>query len=362
MTSLAQCKPAGHYWLDLNLIPTMKAARMPGNKQNSAVSIVIPTWNGRELLARFLPSVTEALAAWPGSGELVVADDGSTDGTPEFLASDFPGVRVVVSELNRGFSATANMGVEAAANRVVVLLNNDVETERGFLSPLVRWFVKPDVFAVCARSLDWDHTTFRDGGKAGYWKRGFWRVWRNYDVRRGGGAEPLPWPSIYAPGGFTAFNREKWLELGGLDSLFAPFNWEDTDICYRALKRGWQVLYEPESLVYHSPNTTIGRTEGKLRVRFVSRRNRLLFHWKNLTDPRLLLANLLFSALSLPLSILRLDLASVAAFAAAAARLGAVVRRRAVEKRQTVVSDSTLRRRFSELEHLLKRTDGGWLE
>jgi GT2 family glycosyltransferase len=327
-----------------------------------AVSIVIPTWNGRGLLKRFLPSVVEALTAWPGGGEIVVADDGGSDGTVEFLAAQFPAVRAVRSELNRGFAEAANMGMAAARNRVVVLLNNDVEAERQFIAPLVRWFEDSTTFAVCARSLDWDHSTFRDGGKAGYWKRGFWRVWRNYEVARGPQAKPEQWPSIYGSGGFTAFDRDKWLLLGGLDELFAPFNWEDTDICYRALKRGWHVLYEPESVVYHSPNTTIGSTSRRLRVRFISRRNRLLFHWKNLTDTGMLIGNILHSCFSLPLALLRLDLAAAGAFFAAAWRLNAVRARRKVEKREAVVSDSAIRDQFIILETRIKDCRDGRLE
>jgi GT2 family glycosyltransferase len=326
------------------------------------VSIVIPTWNGRALLERFLPSVAASLAAWPGGGEIVVADDGSRDDSLEFLAARFPAIRTVISPVNRGFSATANMGVEAAANRIVILLNNDVETERGFIAPLVRWFAEENTFAVCARSLDWDHTAFRDGGKAGYWKRGFWRVWRNYEVTRPAAETPERWPSFYGSGGFTAFDREKWLALGGLDSLFAPFNWEDTDICYRAAKRGWEILYEPESVVYHSPNTTIASTSKRLRVRFISRRNRLLFHWKNLTDRRMLLANLLHSVLALPLSLLRLDVAGVAAFFAAAGRLGVLLERRRAERAGQRVSDREIRRRFEDLERRVALSPDGRLE
>jgi O-antigen biosynthesis protein len=335
---------------------------MQSEYQNIPVSIIIPTWNGRELLKRFLPSVVEALAAWPGGGEIVVADDGGTDGTAEFLAAEFPSVRVVRSEINRGFAATANMGMEAARNRVSLLLNNDVETERQFIAPLVRWFEDGNTFAVCALSLDWDHTTFRDGGKAGYWKRGFWRVWRNYEVVRGQEEPPQPWPSIYGSGGFTAFDRDKWLVLGGLDELFAPFNWEDTDICYRGLKRGWCVLYEPESVVYHSPNTTIGSTSRRLRVRFISRRNRLLFHWKNLTDTGMLASNILHSCLSLPLALLRLDLAAAAAFFAAGWRLKAIRARRKVEIREAVVDDRAISKQFAALESKIRCTRGGRLE
>jgi len=313
------------------------------------ISIVIPTWNGLELLERFLPSVLRALEAYAGGGEVLVVDDGSTDGTAAFLRKhrdEFGGVRVLDLGVNSGFAAAVNRGVTGAANQVVVLLNNDVEVSENFLQPLVRHFDDPAVFAAAARSLDWDRATFRDGGKVGTWKRGFWRVWRNYDLADNADASTLPGPlpTFYCPGGFSAFHRQKWLELGGLDELFSPFNWEDTDICYRALKRGWRLVYEPGSTVFHRPNTTIsGENFRRMYVRYISRRNRLLFHWKNLTEPTMLAGHLFYLALSLPVALLRLDPVSVAAALGAMRYLPRVRKLRAEEKARARVSDSSIR-------------------
>ena len=313
------------------------------------VSLVIPTWNGRELLGRFLPSVVHALEKHPGGGEILVVDDGSQDGTFNFLSDNFPKVRALRLGDNSGFAAAVNRGVIEALHDRIVLLNNDVEAEENFIAPLVRWLEDPQVFGVCARSLDWDRVTFRDGGKVGEWKRGFWRVWRNFDRREDTAGTGIPLLSFYCPGGFSAFDRFKWFELGGLDELFSPFNWEDTDICYRALNRGWRLVYEPASIVYHKPSTTISGGAFRVRrVRYISRRNRLFFHWKNLTDTRFLAEHLFFLLLSLPLSVLRLDPVLPAAFIGALARLPRILERRAVEKERSTVSDSEIRELYRE--------------
>ena len=313
------------------------------------VSIVIPTWNGRELLGRFLPSVLRALEAYYGGGEVVVVDDGSTDNTTGYLHECFPAVRAIALAANAGFASAANRGVREAANDIVVLLNNDVEVSEDFLEPLVRPLQHAGVFASCARSLDWDRETFRDGGKLGRWKRGFWRVWQNYDLAEQNRLPQAPLLTFYCPGGFAAFDREKWLALGGLDELFKPFNWEDTDICYRALKRGWRLIYTPQSVVYHRPKTTIeGGAFRRSYVRYISRRNRLFFHWKNLSDSRLLTEHIFFLALSLPLSLLRLDLVSVAAFFGALRNLGRIRQRRALEKAQAKVTDFDIYRAYRD--------------
>jgi len=320
-----------------------------GESKQKPVSIVIPSWNGRELLERFLPSVLRALHAYPKGGEVLVVDDGSSDGTVEFLGRHFPAVRTISLSFNEGFAAAANRGFMEAAFDIVVLLNNDVEVKADFLTPLVRPLLEDDgVFASCARSLDWDKKTFRDGGKIGQWKRGFWRVWKNYDTPPGAerGSDPLL--SFYCPGSFSAFNRKKWLQLGGLDGLFKPFNWEDTDICYRALKRGWRLVYEPRSVVYHRPNTTIsGGAFRKNYIRYVSRRNRLFFHWKNLTDKEFLRSHILFLILSIPLSILRLDLVSAAAVFGACRNLSQIRKRREVEKASSLVKDIEIKNNYN---------------
>jgi len=311
------------------------------------VSVVIPTWNGLKLLERFLPSVQAALEHYPGGGELLVVDDGSTDRSVAFLRERFPTVRALEQKVNRGFSATVNCGVDEAKHAIVVLLNNDVGVEVDFIAPLVRHFTDSRVFAVGAKSLDWDGVRFHDGGKLGRWRRGFWRVWRNYDCLPAAVPPGLELISFYTPGGFAALDRSKWAALGGLDELFRPFNWEDTDICYRALKRGWKVLYEPSSVVYHRPNTTIaGGAFRRGYVRYISRRNRLFFHWKNLTDSRMLAGHVFFLLLSLPAALLRLDFPALGAVFGALGSLGAIRERRKVEKAAAVVSDRELRSRF----------------
>src|SRR6185503_11423422 len=87
-----------------------------------AVSVVIPNWNGRELLAKYLPSVVEALSGNP-ENEIIVVDNASTDGSAEFLRDRLPGVRVLALDQNRGFGGGSNAGFAAARNDIVVLLN-----------------------------------------------------------------------------------------------------------------------------------------------------------------------------------------------------------------------------------------------
>src|SRR5690242_1756483 len=113
----------------------------------NAASVVIPNWNGRDLLEKYLPSVVAALAGNPAN-EIIVVDNASEDGSAEFLARHFPGVRVVRSDKNLGFGGGSNLGFKEAKNDIVVLLNSDMRVEPDFLAPLLQPFNDPLTFSV----------------------------------------------------------------------------------------------------------------------------------------------------------------------------------------------------------------------
>ena len=123
----------------------------PDQQPNTAsASVVIPNWNGRDLLAKYIPSVIEALGGHPGN-EIIVVDNGSEDGSAEFLRERFPSVRVLALDRNLGFGGGSNHGFRAAKNDIVVLLNSDMRVERDFLQPLLEAFTDETVFSVACQ-------------------------------------------------------------------------------------------------------------------------------------------------------------------------------------------------------------------
>jgi O-antigen biosynthesis protein len=90
-----------------------------------AASVVIPNWNGRDLLEKYLPSVVAAMAGNPRN-EIIVVDNASEDGSAEFVAKHFPEVRVIRNAKNLGFGGGSNLGFREARNDIVVLLNSDM--------------------------------------------------------------------------------------------------------------------------------------------------------------------------------------------------------------------------------------------
>lgn len=257
----------------------------------SAASVVIPNWNGRDLLEKYLPSVVEAMSGTPAN-EVIVVDNGSEDGSAEFVRRHFPQVRLVALKENLGFGGGSNAGFAAAKNDIVVLLNSDMRVERDFLQPLLDGFQDAQTFAVSCQIFFSDPNKPRQetGLTEGWWQQG--------GVRVGHRVQPEItelFPCFYGGGGSCAFDRRKFLQLGGFDSLYHPFYLEDTDLGYLAWKCGWKVLYQPSSIVYHEHRGTIGKKFSQDYIEGVLRKNFVLFVWKNIHSARMLLEHVAFT-------------------------------------------------------------------
>ena len=265
---------------DKNALPACTPYQPPRN-----ASIVIPNWNGRELLEKNLPSVLEASTA---DDEVIVVDNASSDGSADYLRRHFPQVRVLQMERNLGFGGGCNAGVQAALNRIVILLNNDMRATPGFLSALLEGFTDEAVFAVSAQIFFSDPSRRREetGLTVGKFEKGFLRVSHEIDERI-----TVPFPIFYAGGGSTAYDRDKFLEMGGFDPLFEPFYLEDTDLSYGAWRRGWKILYQPESHLYHEHRATIAKHYSPEAIRAYLKKNYVLMVWKNIHQWRWLMAH-----------------------------------------------------------------------
>ncbi|MCS6804491.1 MAG: glycosyltransferase [Acidobacteriota bacterium] len=336
------------------------------------VTIIIPTWNGRHLLERFLGSVHRAGQTYVSQTgydvEVIVVDDGSTDATADWLRDAHPHIVVARKERNEGFGPACNVGLAQARYPIIFLLNNDVSVNADVLLYLVPHFADPSVFAVCCKALDMHTNTVATAGKVGQFKRGFWRVHANYDVNsqqctvtRGqlpetGHQQPVTgdYYSMLASGGFSAFSADKLRALGGFNCLLAPFYWEDVDLSWRAWKRGWKILYEPQAVVYHATSSTIGSHFEQRQVQEIAQRNRLITHWINLHDRRFLIEHIVVVLLLLFAAPLTANFSFWRAFWAAWQRRAAILEQRERERRAVQRSDRQL---ANLLSNSLRRPD-----
>lgn len=267
---------------------------------NRAASVVIPNWNGRDLLEKYLPSIMEALSANPDN-EIVVVDNGSTDGSASFVRERFPQATLIALPENLGFGGGSNVGFRAARNNIAVLLNSDMRVASDFLQPLLNGFSDEKVFAVSCQIFFSDPGKLREetGLTQAWWENGRLRVRHRIDEKIAGA-----YPCFYGGGGSCAFDRGKFFELGGFDPLLAPFYLEDTDLGYMAWKRGWKVLYEPRSVVYHEHRGTIGKKFSPDYIQRTLKKNFVLFCWKNIHEWPRLAPHFFFSYAEAVLSVL----------------------------------------------------------
>ncbi len=270
--------------------PTTDDGLSPGGE----ASIIILNWNGKHLLAEGIPSVLAAVRADGKHHEVIVVDNGSTDGSVEYLQAQFPEVRLVVLPENLGFAEGNNAGVRAARQDIVILLNNDMVVDAGFIRPLLDGF-GPSTFAVSSQIHLQDPAARREetGRTAAAFRRGL-IDYSHLDIEG-----PLPrryYPVFWAGGGSSAFHRRRFLSLGGFSSIYSPAYVEDTDLSYQAWKAGWEVLFAAESVVYHKHRSSTVRRFSRRGVQCLVQRNQLFFIWKNIRSWRMLLSHCFFLA------------------------------------------------------------------
>lgn len=306
----------------------------------ATVSVVIPAYNSRELLAANLPALLEATRGRTGV-EAIIVDDGSMDGTSEFLASRFPEVRLIALASNQGAARARNAGVAAATGDLLYFLDSDARVRAGFLDPVLEGFSDPSVFAVGSREVSPE-----TGGKLivpiPFFRFGlFGHRYVTRDVA--GRSFPVP----FVPTSHAAFSREKLLALGGFDHLFRPLYWEDVDLCYRAWRRRWRVIIEPASVVEHALQGTTRRIYSRVAIQTIYWKNRFLFIWKNIRDGALVAEHLA----CLPLLLAGLPLvkgrAVLRGFAGALGQLGEALGKRRADAGGPAVTDREILRTFA---------------
>jgi GT2 family glycosyltransferase len=309
------------------------------------ISVVIPNFNGKALMERHLPSVVLALGAYPGESELILVDDASRDDSVPWLMEAMPEALLIEHAENRGFAAACSTGIQSARHEIVLLFNTDVSVRPNAIQPLVNALAGEEVFAAGCLALEEDQTTVAENLKIPRLSMGKLKFdkLKNMDLKTCRSLVSKPLPTLFTTGGFMAFKKSIFYRLGGFDPLFEPFYSEDTDLCYRAWKRGYRVLWVPSSLVVHYHEGTILQSHKDRQVRMIQERNRLLFLWKNLTSPGLLIQRHLLPLLFRTLvKWMVLDFTFYRALGGALLRIRSVLKGRAREKAEAIKGDNEI--------------------
>ncbi len=235
--------------------------------------MITVNWNGLGHLQSLLPSL-ERLEA----GELIVVDNGSTDGSQQWLRREHPGVRLLENPVNEGFAQPCNRAAEAAGRPVLALINNDMRAHPDWLrSALPR--LEGDAACVACRILDWEGRRVDFNGSS--------LQYLGYATQKDAGRllEEVSSPGrvLFPCGGAMLVSRRVFLELGGFDAdFFAIF--EDVDLGWRLWSAGYEVAFAPESLVHHRGHASFRRRPAE-KVRYLMHRNALLTALKNYEEP-----------------------------------------------------------------------------
>lgn len=306
------------------------------------ISIVIPNYNGEKILTKNLPHVLAAVKEYKkGKVEIIIPNDPSTDKSAEVIASFIASIKekhIIGKTINNtkkddsGFSKNVNRGVRLATGDILILFNSDVRPYKDFLEPLLEHFSDEKVFAVgCLDESIEEGQSVPRGRAVGWWQRGFMQH-KSANIEPGN--------TLWASGGSSAFRKSIWDKIGGLDNLFNPFYWEDIDLCYRAWKSGYKIIFEPKSVVVHEHEEGAIKTKFKPKhVQKIAYRNQYFFIWKNITDKNLLLSHILWMPYHLLKAVLRRDLVFIQGFLLAFAQLDRVRDSRYRAKRFFVKSD-----------------------
>ena len=260
------------------------------------VEIDILNYNGAELLEECLPSVIAAAKECPYKYKLVVVDNCSVDNSEALVRDKFPEFYFYKTRENKVL-CSLNEAAELSDADVMIFLNNDLKVDRHFIEPLINTIRNREgVFLSSARVYNFDGTDIEEGRTVPVLKLGVLRGVSKYD----GFEDDLDKTAYTLQAGFGAFDRKKFLELGGYSTLYLPGILEDTDIGFRAWRRGYTCYYNPDSHIYHMGKVSFKKRFGNRKLLAISHRNSYFFIWKNIRDKRILLSNIL----SIPLRIM----------------------------------------------------------
>ena len=239
------------------------------------VTIVIPNYNGIAYLGACLRSVEKQEGV---SAEVLIVDNGSTDGSQEYIRTEFPACRLICLEKNYGFCRAVNEGFRYAGSEYVILLNNDTEIEPDFALRLLTSIQKDRKrFSCQACMIQYhDHSKMDDAGD-------FYCV-LGWGMARGKGRPVENYRSgqkIFSSCAGAAIYRKSLTErLGGFDEAHFAYL-EDMDLSYRAKLAGYYHWYEPEAKVYHVGSGTSGSRYNHFKV-VHSAGNNLYLIYKNM--------------------------------------------------------------------------------
>jgi GT2 family glycosyltransferase len=239
------------------------------------LSIIIVTYNGRDITLQTLQSYREAIAADPEhTYEIVVVDNASRDGVADAVAAQYPGVRLIRNAENLGFARAGNIGFEASSGRYILSSNPDIEVDASTLPTLIQLMDRDPQVGACTPylelvktgRLDWgahrgfptpwaSFTYFTGLSRLFQGSRTLSRIFGRYELRDRDMSVQHEVDAIL--GGFFFVRRCAFVEAGRWDERYFMFA-EDIDLCYQLKQLGYKVMFYPHVHALHYHGLTTG--------------------------------------------------------------------------------------------------------
>ncbi len=255
------------------------------NSTIKPVSVIILNWNGEKLLREFLPSVVRHTPT--DIATVIVADNGSTDGSIALIENEFPSVELLRFDRNYGFAEGYNRALAQCQSPYTVLLNSDVAVTDDWLTPLYRYMQEhPDVAASQPKILSYRNPEYFEyaGAAGGYIDRNGYPYCRGRifsTLEKDEHQYDSPASIFWATGAALMVRTDIYNRLGGLDPDFFA-HMEEIDLCWRIHLAGYHISAVPQSKVYHLGGGSLDASNPKKT--YLNFRNNLLMLHKNLPD------------------------------------------------------------------------------
>ena len=233
---------------------------------NSIITIIIPNLNGKRFLGICLDSIMEQTLQ---DFFVIVVDNGSVDGSTEFVKNHYPNIQLIEFKENRGFSAAVNEGIKKTDSKYICLLNNDVELDPHFLKEMVTVLEQKNEADYCAaKMLNYYHRDILDGAGEGVFRAG--AGYRLGTLEYDAGIYDNQREVFGACAGAAVYRRSFFEKVGYFDEDFFAYL-EDVDINFRANLFGLRCLYVPTAKVFHIGSGTTGSTFNSFIVRLTTK-------------------------------------------------------------------------------------------
>ncbi len=246
------------------------------NPAAATVSIVIPNWNGMEHLSSCLESVRRQTYK---AAEVILVDNGSTDGSTGFIKTSFPEVILILFGTNRGFAAAVNRGIETATGDIIALLNNDIELEPQWLERAMSGLLHhKEAGSAACKMLRYDNRTIIDAVGDGL-TRGANPLTRGAGMHQGAISDREEF-IFGACAGAALYKKGLFTSVGTFDESFISY-YEDADLAFRSQLAGFKCIYVPSAVCYHKRGATAKKMKAHYPIR-MQERNLTAFHIKNI--------------------------------------------------------------------------------